>query len=39
MQQEFEEATTRDARDIVSMRWYRAEGSRLAGGRPRWFRR
>ncbi|WP_186034907.1 hypothetical protein [Burkholderia gladioli] len=34
MQQEFEETSTRDARDIVSMLWYRADGSRLDGGRP-----
>nr|SKB24648.1 unnamed protein product [Burkholderia gladioli] len=33
MQQEFEETSTRDARDIVSMLWYRADGSRLDGGR------
>ena len=33
MRREFEETSTRDARDIVSMLWYRADGSRLAGGR------
>ncbi|MBU9380793.1 hypothetical protein [Burkholderia gladioli] len=31
MQREFEETSTRD---IVSMLWYRADGSRLDGGRP-----
>ncbi len=33
MLQDYPETQTRDARDIVSMLWYRADGSRIFGSR------